>query len=119
MTTSGIATYKPGELVLVAFPFSDKSQTKVRPVVIVSIESYNRYAGDVVVCGVTSNLKPARFAIQIDQSNLSSGLLKAPSKIKVDAISAVEKSIIIKSIGRLNKATLDKVKALLRSLFGL
>ncbi|MDZ7363319.1 MAG: type II toxin-antitoxin system PemK/MazF family toxin [candidate division KSB1 bacterium] len=40
---------------------------KVRPVVIVSIESYNRYAGDVVVCGVTSKLKPMRFAIQIDQ----------------------------------------------------
>ncbi len=119
MMPSGIAIYKPGDLILVPFPFSNKLQAKVRPVVIVSIESYNRYAGDVVVCGVTSKLKPMRFAIQIDQSNLSSGLLKAPSKIKVDAIASVEKSIIIKSIGRLNKATLDKVKDLLRTLFAL
>jgi len=119
MMASGIVIYKPGDLVLVPFPFSNQSQTKVRPVVIVSIESYNRSAGDVVVCGMTSNLRPMRFAIQIDQSNLSSGFLKAPGKIKVDAIAAIEKSIILKSIGRLNKVTLDKVKGLLRTLLAL
>jgi len=67
MTTFGTVTYKPGDLVLLAFPFSDKSQSKMRPVVIVSIESYNRYAADIVACGVTTNLRPMRFAIQIEK----------------------------------------------------
>jgi len=39
--------------------------------------------------------------------------------IVTDAVAAIEKTLIIKRIGRLNKATLDKVKELLRALFAL
>ncbi len=42
--------------------------------------------------------------------------MKQTSKIKVDAIAAIEKSMTIKRIGRLDKTTLDKVKKLLRTL---
>lgn len=119
MTGSGTAIYKPGDLVLVSFPFSDRSQAKVRPVVILSIESYNRSSEDVVVCGVTSNLNPTRFSLQINQNSLSQGLLKSASKVRVDAIAAIEKSLILKRIGRINKATLNKVKGLLRAFFAI
>ena len=71
------------------------------------------------MCGVTSNLNPTRFSMRINQANLAIGLLKAPSKIKVDAIAAVEKTIIIKKIGQLDKDTMDKIKLHLRALFAL
>ena len=119
MTSFGRIIYKPGDLLLVAFPFSSQAQTKVRPVVVLSTASYNRLASDVVVCGVTSNLDPTRFSIRIDQANLAIGFLKAPSKIKVDAIAAVEKTIIIKKIGRLDKDMMNKIKLHLRARFAL
>jgi mRNA interferase MazF len=102
MMTSGQVTYKQGYIVLVPFPFSNLSSTKIRPVLIISNDSYNSISADVIVCGITSNLKPTNFSIEIDQSDLLSGTLKVKSKIKVDAITALEKSIILKSIATKN-----------------
>jgi mRNA interferase MazF len=117
MTNSGTAIYKPGELLLVPFPFTDQTQYKVRPVVVISNETYNRMTADVIGCGVTSNLTPTRFSLQITQASLAKGILKANSKIKVDAITALEKGLVIKKFGRLNKATIEKIKNHIRVLF--
>ena len=84
MMTSGQVTYKQGHIVFVPFPFSNLSSTKIRPVLIISNDSYNSISADVIVCGITSNLKPTNFSIEIDQSDLHSGTfrLKAKSKLK-------------------------------------
>lgn len=113
MMKSGQVTYKQGDIVLVPFPFSNLSSTKIRPVLIISNYSYNRNSADLIVCGITSNIKPSRFSIIIDQHNLRTGSLKTKSKIKVDAITALEKSIILKSIGTVKQNVIKKVKDIL------
>jgi len=86
-------------------------------VVVVSNESNNRTTSDIIVCGITNNLIPTRFSLQITQASLAKGILKANSKIKVDAITAIEKDLVIKKFGRLNKTTIEKVKNYIRVLF--
>lgn len=48
-------TYKQREIVLVPFPYSDLTNTKRRPVLIISNDDYNRKFHDVVICVITSN----------------------------------------------------------------
>lgn len=107
---SGQAIYNQGDIVLVRFPFSDLSSSKIRPVLVISNDSYNRKYLDVVVCGITSNLHPTDYSIFIEQNDLETGLLKSKSKIKVDAITALEKSIFLKTIGKIKTEVITQVK---------
>jgi mRNA interferase MazF len=110
MMKYGQAIYNQGDIVLVRFPFSDLSSSKIRPVLIISNDSYNQKYLDVVVCGITSNLHPTDYSIFIDQNDLEMGLLKSKSKIKVDAITALEKSIFLKTIGKIKTEIMKQVK---------
>ena len=42
------------DLLLVPFPFSDQSGIKVRPVIVISNNSFNSDSEDILVVGVTS-----------------------------------------------------------------
>jgi mRNA interferase MazF len=106
-----------GDIVLVPFPFTDLSATKRRPVLVLSNGGYNRSGMDFICCGITSNLEgDARHSVPIDDSCMESGFILQPSRIKTDKIVTLERSLIVKAIGKANQATIEKVK---RELFGL
>lgn len=50
-----------GEVVLVPFPFTDQTNTKKRPAVIVSSDAYNRKRQDVILMAVTSQVRSAEY----------------------------------------------------------
>jgi mRNA interferase MazF len=102
----------------VPFPFTDLSATKRRPVLVLSNGGYNRSGMDFICCGITSNLEgDAGHSVPIDDSGMASGFLLQPSRIKVDKIATLDRSLIIKSIGKANSATMGKVKDELSRLF--
>jgi mRNA interferase MazF len=84
----------------VSFPFSDLSSQKVRPVLILSNDAYNQQSADVVVCGLTTNLRHK-------------------SKIKADAIASLEQSLLIKQIARLKSSVFRLVTAQIEDLIKL
>jgi len=116
MMQSGQLIYNQGDIVLIPFPFSDLSSSKIRPVLIISNNSYNKQYLDVIVCGITSNLKPIEYSVFLEQKDLDIGILKIKSKIKVDAFTALEKSIILKTIGRVKDEVVKKVKVVMIDL---
>ena len=105
------------DILLVPFPFSDQSGKKVRPVLVLSNNNFNRFGEDIVVCAITSNLKQTRYSTLIDETNLETGKLHEKSLVKVDSLLKVNKNLIIKNIGTLNKTTFQKVKNILRDIF--
>jgi mRNA interferase MazF len=53
---------KFGDVILVPFPFTDQSQTKQRPAVVVSSSAYNAARPDLVLMAITSQVRsPAGF----------------------------------------------------------
>jgi len=98
-------TYKQGEILIVPFPFSDLSGIKRRPVLILSKNSK-----DLIICGITSNLKDKKHSVLIDNSNLSEGKIPKQSLIKVNKLFTIEESIIEKKVAKLNKETFEDVK---------
>lgn len=69
--------YRQRDIVLVSFPFSRLSGQKVRPVLILSNDMYNQQSADILVCGLTTNLKPAPYSIIVDVTDVEQlGTLK-------------------------------------------
>jgi mRNA interferase MazF len=101
----------------VTFPFSDLSGQKVRPVLILSNDTYNQQSADVVVCGLTTNLSPASYSIIIEVTDVEQpGTLRHKSKIKADTIASLEQSILIKQIARLKLPVFRQVIAEIEDL---
>jgi mRNA interferase MazF len=101
--------YEQGEIVLIPFPFSDLSSVKQRPVLILSNNDYNNKTQDIVVCGITSNLKESKYSVLLHDEDLIKGKLPLESIIKSDKLFTLKCSLIIKQIGKLNKKVFDKV----------
>ena len=106
------------DIFLVPFPFSDQSGQKVRPVLVLSHDSYNQFGEDIIVCAITSNFKMNKYSIIVDGGNLEAGKLYEKSCIKIDSLLKINKKLIIKNIGTLNQATFQKTIIILKDIFG-
>ncbi len=98
------------DILIVPFPFSNLRAIMQRPVLVLSNNNYNKNSEDVVVCGITSNLKNAQCSVLINNDCLSQGKIPVQSRIKVDKLFTIEKRIIKKKVARLNKEIFGEVK---------
>ena len=110
---------KQRDIVLVPFPFSNFSGNKIRPALILSNNSYNNASEDVIICGITSNLKNPKYSLIIDHNNLETGQLDIKSAIKAENVLKINKSLIIKDFATIDKQTFSKVIKILQELFSL
>lgn len=104
------------DFLLVPFPFSDQSGRKVRPVIVVSNDLFNSHSSDLIVVGVTSNVKKERYSLSLENKDLEEGKLISSCIIKTDNILKLEKDLIIKRIGKIKESKLDEVLSLLNDL---
>jgi len=108
MIRSGIK-FERGEIVLVPFPFTDMSKSKLRPVLIISNTSYNRISSDFICCGITSNMNNKKNSILLRDADMKDGVLPKKSRIKFGNIFTLQKDLTVKKIGHINSKKLDIV----------
>lgn len=93
--------YKPGEIILVGFPFTSLSTTKKRPAVVISSQDYQSERPDVILLAITSQIRePLGFGECRIHDWQEAGLLK-PSIFK-PLITTIEQPQIIRSMGLLS-----------------
>src|SRR3989344_5167019 len=97
------------DLVLVPFPFSDQSGRKVRPVIVISNEQFNKNSEDLLVMGVTSHMFKDVYTTSLNNDDLDEGKLLTKCCVKVENILKIDKDLIIKKIGKIKKNKLKKV----------
>lgn len=107
---------KQRDIILVPFPFSDQSGQKVRPALILSNNKFNKTCDEIIVCAITTTLKPTKYNLIIDQEALEEGVLYEKSAIKIEAIVRINKEFVLKIIGTMKQTTFSKVVALLIEL---
>ncbi len=89
-----------GDLLLVPFPFTDLSATKRRPVLaLTSADSY----GDFIALPVTSRPQ-AEHGLPIAPADMVSGQLPAPSWIRTNRIVTLNRTLVVKTVGRISDA---------------
>ena len=113
---SGIV-FEQGEIVFVPFPFTNLASSKKRPVLILSKTNYNKQSSDFVCCGITSNINNSSHSVLIQNKDLLVGVLPKPSRIKVNMIFTLEKSLVIKNFGKVRENIMEKVKEELYDMF--
>lgn len=92
-----------GEVVLVPFPFSDLSQSKVRPAV--CLASAGR--GDWILCQITSNPYGDPDAIPLTPKEFSSGGLLTLSYARPGKLFTAHESLVSRSVATLTSTALD------------
>ena len=107
---------KQRELVLLSYPFSDLKSSKVRPVIVVSSDAYNQKFQDMIVVPVTSNLNFRDYALNLSGKDLETGHLITESVIKVDRITSIRQSFVIKPIGKVRSEVLDNIRRILNTI---
>lgn len=95
-------TVKQKDIVLIPFPFSNMTQQKQRPVVVLSDSVYNSKNSDLICCTITSNLRDYAHSISISNNDLESGNLLYSSKVKPNKVFTLEQNKILKNLCRLN-----------------
>ncbi|HRI60670.1 MAG TPA: type II toxin-antitoxin system PemK/MazF family toxin [Saprospiraceae bacterium] len=98
--------YHFGEIVLLAFPYTDHTTIKKRPALVL----LDTEDGDVLVARVTTQSYPSPYEIAVSDWE-AAGLL-APSFVKVNKLATLKASLIEKKLGKLSEADLAKVAAI-------
>jgi len=107
-----------GDVVLVPFPFTDQSDQKKRPAVVVSSTAYHRERADLILMAVTSQVRasPAVGEAAIVGWQMA-GLLK-PSVLK-PILFTLERGLILRKLGRLQQQDFESLRHSLKSILGL
>lgn len=96
-----------GAVVLVTFPFSDLSQTKLRPAVVLA----GAGRGDWVLCQITSNSYADARAVPLEGSHFAVGSLRTASYARPGKLFTANVRLIASEIGTLKPDAFERVLA--------
>jgi mRNA interferase MazF len=99
---------------LVPFPFSDLSQSKLRPAIILA--SAGR--GDWILCQVTSSAYGDERAISLTQKDFEAGGLRVASYARPGKLFTAHESLLRAEAGRLHDAAFERVRAGVLAVLG-
>ena len=102
-----MATFVKGDVVIVPFPFSDLTQAKRRPaLVIVGLQG-----NDLLLCQITSRLVRDQYAIALDSDDFESGSLQQSSNVRPNRLFTADQQIVLYQAGRLKSEKTNEVIA--------
>lgn len=114
-----MTTYKFGDIVLVAFPFTDQASTKKRPAVVISSDTYNLERRDLIIMAITSRLY--QTASDVSRRGLvknwqEAGLIKL--SVFKPILTTIEITMVLKKLGSLQNDDRHTLQQLLRDILG-
>lgn len=102
-----------GEVVLVPFPFSDLSQSKLRPAVCLA----DAGRGDWILCQITSNPYGDPTAVPVDAADFSTGGLRLASFARPGKLFTAHSGLMIRSVGVLTPTAFTRVLSAVVAMF--
>ncbi len=94
-----------GEIVVVPFPFSDLTQAKRRPALVIAELEGN----DSILCQITSQTVKDKYSIPVSDNDFTIGSLKQLSNIRPNRIFTADSYIVLYSVGKINDKKLIEV----------
>ena len=102
-----------GEIILITFPFTDLSGSKLRPALVMASDK-----DDVTVAFITTNLQQVNTTDMFLHKSSTNGL-KKDSLVKMNKIATLDHGLIMGSVGQLVENELKEVDRKLLILFNI
>ena len=100
-----MARFVRGDVIVVVFPFSDLTQTKKRPALVIAEAT----SSDFILCQITSQATKDTKAIALRNSDFESGELKRESYIRPNRLFTANDKIILYKAAHLKPTKLNAV----------
>jgi len=100
-----VAGFVKGDVVVTAFPFTDLSQSKRRPALVLAEAD----PGVLILCQITSQALRDPDAIELTAADFQSGSLKKPSNIRPNRVFTADARIVLYRAGSLNASKTTEV----------
>jgi len=115
------AALQRGDIVLVPFPFTDLSTEKLRPAVIVYVDPQKT---DFIIAFISSAVSPGElsetdYLLRQDNTDFAQTGLKKASTFRMSKLLTIERSKIIRRLGRVSPAIQKELDIRLRRAIGL
>jgi mRNA interferase MazF len=111
-----------GDVVIVDYPYSDASGSKVRPALIVQADDKNKSLNDTIIALITSRLHRSLDTHVVVDISTPDGLLlglRLKSAVQCENLFTIDQRFILGVIGSLPGPTLTAVDDCLRKALGL
>ncbi len=107
-----MGAFAAGQVVLLAFPFSDLSRSKFRPALLLAPAG----SGDWIACQITSNPYADPRAITLADAAFASGGLRRPSYVRPGKLFTAHESLMDSAVGTLHAPELARIRAAVATL---
>jgi mRNA interferase MazF len=110
----GLGQFVRGDVVVLNFPFSDLSQTKRRPALVIAVLTGN----DLILCQITSQTRADEYSVPLESADFVNSSLNQSSRIRPNRLFTADSGIIAYRAGHVSEAklgeTVDRLVAILR-----
>jgi mRNA interferase MazF len=100
-----VVPHPAGAVVLVRFPFSDLSRTKLRPAVVLADVGRD----DRILCQMTSKPYGDALALKLEDADFASGSLRVTSYARPGKLFTANRDLIASEVGVLKPESLKRV----------
>ena len=109
-----------GEIYLCSFdPTIGHEIQKTRPALIVQNDIGNRYSPLTIVAAITSSVSPVPYPVEVVVEPASATGLSFRSSIRLDQIRSVDKSRLVRRLGKVDAVTMESVNRAIQISLGL
>ena len=94
-----------GDIVVVPFPFSDLTQSKRRPALVLA----ELKGDDLILCQITSRNVRDEYSVELGEPDFETGTLHKQSNIRANRLFTADRGIILYKAGRIRKQKVAQV----------
>jgi mRNA interferase MazF len=108
-----------GDIVLVDYPFSDRTGSKLRPSLVVQASAINRLRADTILAIITSKYSGRATELLIDIAQEPGSGLRFNSAVQCDTLVTLDQSLILRVLGSLSAQAMRRADDCLKPALGL
>ncbi len=116
--------FRRGDVVLLDFPYSDRTGSKRRPALVVQGDFWNGRLDDVILAAITSSrnrmvASPTHCFIAAGSPEATQGGLRLDSVVQCENLTTRDRNLILGRLGSLPSVAMAAVDACLKAALGL
>lgn len=113
-----------GDVILVDFPYSNHTESKTRPALVIQANQWNQRLDATILAGITSSRHrrvgaSTQYFIDISTTEGEQTGLRLDSVVQCEKLITFSQSRILRVIGRLSDSAMQQIDACLKSALGI